>query len=134
MMIQSDIPVNYPVDTLPSIPGTVIATYQQPLDFMSMVNVPFIVCTITTIYFIIKSIEGGTGKAISTWRKSAIVILVGAIYATIFNIYFNADHSALLLSFVVSTFGYDIVIKPLLRKIGIHYKDYKTTDKPITKI
>ena len=133
MMLQSDIPVNYPVD-VPLISGTIVSTYQPPLDFMTMVNVPYILCTIITIYFIIKSIESATKKPITSYFKSGIVIIIGGIYATIFNLKFHADHTTLLLSFVMSTFGYDLVIKPLLRKVGIHYKDYKTTDKPITKL
>lgn len=129
-MIQSDIPINYPVDTsavtpIQPIPAT---------DLMSMVNLPYILCTIITIYFVIKSIETTTNKPIHTWYKSGIVMLIGTVYAVIFNIKFHADQTALLLSFVLSTFGYDLIIKPILRKIGIHYKDYKITDKPITKI
>ena len=129
-MIQSNIPINYPVDTIPTNP--IIPT--STLDFMSMVHIPYMICTMITIYFIIKSIESITNKPITSWFKSGIVVVIGSIYATIFNLKFHVDHSALLLSFVLSTFGYDLLVKPLLRKVGIHYKDYKTTDKPITKI
>lgn len=121
-MIQSDIPINYPVDTIPTVSGTVTSTPQLPLDFMSMVNIPYMLCTIVTIYFIIKSIDTATKKTITSYIKSGIVVLIGGIYAFIFSLKFNADHSTLLLSFVLSTFGYDLVIKPLLRKVGIHYK------------
>lgn len=129
-MLQSDIAINYPIDTVAVVSTQPTAT----IDFMSMVNIPYMLCTIITIYFVIKSIESTTNKPIHTWYKSGLVTLIGIIYATIFNIKFNTDHSVLLLSFVLSTFGYDLIIKPLLRKIGIHYKDYRTTDKPITKI
>jgi len=130
MMIQSDIPIDYPVDTVATTP--IIPTAN--IDLLSMVNLPYILCTIITIYFIIKSIESNINKPISSYIKSAIVISIGILYAIIFNLKFHIDHSALLLSFVLSTFGYDLIIKPLLRKVGIHYKDYKTTDKPITKL
>jgi len=101
------------------------------VDFLSMVDIPYIVCVMTTIYFAIKVLEGLKKTHVPPWWKSAIVIIIGIIYGEIFDQYFDTKHQVLLLSFVVSTFGYDLVMKPLLKKIGINYKEYDPIKSPV---
>lgn len=99
------------------------------VDFLSMVDIPYIVCVMTTIYFVIKALEGFKKTHIPPWWKSTIVILIGIIYGIVFKQYFETKSQILLLSFVVSTFGYDLIMKPLLKKIGINYKEYTADTK-----
>jgi len=118
-------------DTLETIINTSSSVINS-INILDMINVSYILCTMITIYSVIKLIENN--KPISSYIKSAIVLSIGLIYGLIFDVEFNANHNSLLSSFVLSTFGYDLIIKPLLRKLGLHYKDYKTTDKAVPKI
>lgn len=95
----------------------------QLLNNVSLVFIS-IVCLIT--YGIIEVLKGILKKDIPRNIKSIISLIVG-ISVMMFYIYkLNASLEMVLLSFLICTFGYDLIIKPIFKAIKRHFADSKS--------
>lgn len=95
----------------------------QLLNNVSLVFIS-IVCLIT--YGIIEVLKGILKKDIPRNIKSIISLIVG-VSVMMFYIYkLNASLEMVLLSFLICTFGYDLIIKPILKAIKRHFADSKS--------
>lgn len=94
----------------------------QLLNNVSLVFIS-IVCLIT--YGIIEVLKGILKKDIPRNIKSIISLIVG-VSVIMFYIYkLNASLEMVLLSFLICTFGYDLIIKPIFKAIKQHFADSK---------
>ena len=95
----------------------------QLLNNVSLVFIS-IVCLIT--YGIIEVLKGILKKDIPRNIKSIISLIVG-VSVMMFYIYkLNASLEMVLLSFLICTFGYDLIIKPIFKAIKRHFADSKS--------
>lgn len=90
---------------------TIIA---QLLDSISFSFIA-IVCLLT--YGVIKTIQGIIGCEISRLMKSIVALIAGIIMCIIYIVIVKASIETVLLSFLICTFGYDIILKPIIKCI-----------------
>lgn len=86
----------------------------QLLNSVSLVFIA-IVCLIT--YGIIETINGIRKKPVSRNVKSIISLVVGILVAIFYIYKLEASIESILLSFLICTFGYDLILKPILKTI-----------------
>ena len=95
----------------------------QLLNNVSLVFIS-IVCLIT--YGVIEVLKSILKKDIHRNIKSIISLIVG-VSVMMFYIYkLNASLETVLLSFLICTFGYDLIIKPIFKAIKRHFADSKS--------
>lgn len=91
----------------------------------------FAYCIVVNIltYIIIKIVIEARNKDIKTWIKRVILLILilstGVVYYII-----GQDIRLIINSGILATVSWDIVFKPLCKKIGI---DYKKVDKNMVK-
>lgn len=91
----------------------------------------FAYCIVVNIltYVIIKIVGEATSKGVKTWIKRVIllacILLTGVLYYAI-----GQDVKLIINSGILATVSWDIVFKPLCKKVGI---DYKKVDKDMVK-
>lgn len=88
--------------------------FMQLLNSVSLVFIA-IVCLIT--YGIIETIKGIRKKPVSRNVKSIISLVVGILIAIFYIYKLDASIESVLLSFLICTFGYDLILKPILKAI-----------------
>lgn len=86
----------------------------QLLNSVSLVFIA-IVCLIT--YGIIETIKGIRKKPVSRNVKSIISLVVGILVAIFYIYKLKASIESILLSFLICTFGYDLILKPIFKAI-----------------
>lgn len=91
----------------------------------------FAYCIVVNIltYVIIKIVGEATNKGVKTWIKRVIllacILLTGVLYYAT-----GQDVKLIINSGILATVSWDIVFKPLCKKVGI---DYKKVDKDMVK-
>lgn len=96
------------------------------IQLLQSINFVFIaiVCLIT--YGIIQLSNTLIKKEIPRTAKSIISLIIGIIVAIIYIKFMDVSLESILLSFLICTFGYDIILKPLFKSI---IKKFTTEDK-----
>lgn len=95
----------------------------QLLNSVSLVFIA-IVCLIT--YGIIETIKGIRKKPVSRNVKSIISLVVGILVAIFYIYKLEASIESILLSFLICTFGYDLILKPILKAIKAKFSTKHT--------
>lgn len=95
----------------------------QLLNSVSLVFIT-IVCLIT--YGIIETIKGIRKKPVSRNVKSIISLVVGILVAIFYIYKLEASIESILLSFLICTFGYDLILKPILKAIKAKFSTKHT--------
>ena len=83
-----------------------------------------IVCLIT--YGIIQTIQNISKAKISRKAKSIITLIVGILTAILYVFKLDASLETVLLSFLISTFGYDLILKPIFKRITQRFANSKS--------
>lgn len=97
--------------------------FMQLLNSVSLVFIA-IVCLIT--YGIIETIKGIRKKPVSRNVKSIISLVVGILVAIFYIYKLEASIESILLSFLICTFGYDLILKPILKAIKAKFSTKHT--------
>lgn len=95
----------------------------QLLNSVSLVFIA-IVCLIT--YGIIETIKGIRKKPVSRNVKSIISLVVGILVAIFYIYKLKASIESILLSFLICTFGYDLILKPIFKAIKAKFSTKHT--------
>lgn len=83
-----------------------------------------IVCLIT--YGIIQTIQNISKAKVSRKAKSIITLIVGILTAILYVFKLDASLETVLLSFLISTFGYDLILKSIFKRITQRFADSKS--------
>lgn len=83
-----------------------------------------IVCLIT--YGIIQTIQNISKAKVSRKAKSIITLIVGILTAILYIFKLDASLETVLLSFLISTFGYDLILKPIFKRITQRFANSKS--------
>lgn len=83
-----------------------------------------IVCLIT--YGIIQTIQNIFKAKVSRKAKSIITLIIGILTAILYVFKLDASLETILLSFLISTFGYDLILKPIFKRITQRFADSKS--------
>ena len=59
-------------------------------------------------------------------KKSLVSLIVGIAIMVLYLYKLDASLETVLLSFLICTFGYDLIIKPILKAIKRHFADSKS--------
>lgn len=97
--------------------------FMQLLNSVSLVFIA-IVCLIT--YGIIETIKGIRKKPVSRNVKSIISLVVGILVAIFYIYKLKASIESILLSFLICTFGYDLILKPIFKAIKAKFSTKHT--------
>ena len=98
--------------------------FMQLLNSVSLVFIA-IVCLIT--YGINETFKGILKKPLPRNVKSIISLIVGILVAIFYIYKLETSIESVLLSFLICTFGYDLILKPILKAIKAKFST-KYTD------
>ena len=84
------------------------------ISLVSSINVVFIAIVCLVTYGINDTITRFTKKELSRNFKSIVSLVVGIITACAYIKFHMASTEGVLLSFLICTFGYDLILKPML--------------------
>lgn len=65
-------------------------------------------------------------KKLPRYFKSLVSLIVGIVTMVLYLYKLDASLETVLLSFLICTFGYDLIIKPILKAIKRHFADSKS--------
>ena len=87
------------------------------VTFMNYISVPSINA---------KNDEAIAKKKLPRYFKSLVSLIVGIATIVLYLYKLDASLETVLLSFLICTFGYDLIIKPILKAIKRHFADSKS--------
>lgn len=96
------------------------------LQLIQSISIVYIAIVCLTTYGIIQTISNITKCKVSRKAKSIISLIVGILTAILYICEFNASLETVLLSFLISTFGYDLLLKPIFKRITQRFADSKS--------
>lgn len=96
------------------------------LQLIQSISIVYIAIVCLTTYGIIQTISNITKCKISRKAKSIISLIVGILTAILYICKFDASLEAVLFSFLISTFGYDLILKPIFKRITQRFADSKS--------
>lgn len=96
------------------------------LQLIQSISIVYIAMVCLTTYGIIQTISNITKCKVSRKAKSIISLIVGILTAILYICKFDASLETVLLSFLISTFGYDLILKPIFKRITQHFADSKS--------
>ena len=96
------------------------------LQLIQSISIVYIAIVCLTTYGIIQTISNITKCKVSRKAKSIISLIVGILTAILYICKFNSSLETVLLSFLISTFGYDLILKPIFKRITQHFADSKS--------
>ena len=92
-------------------------------NLFNSISFAFIAIVLLTTYGINEIITKITKKKLSRYFKSLVSLIVGIV---LYLYKLDASLETVLLSFLICTFGYDLIIKPILKAIKRHFADSKS--------
>lgn len=95
------------------------------LQLIQSISIVYIAIVCLTTYGIIQTISNITKCKVSRKTKSIISLIVGILTAILYVCEFDASLETVLLSFLISTFGYDLLLKPMFKRITHYCADSK---------
>lgn len=96
------------------------------LSLIQSISFVYIVIVCLTTYGIIQMITSIKKTKVSRQSKSLISFIVGIVTAVLYIYKLNASIETVLLSFLICTFGYDLILKPIFKGIKKHFTDSKS--------
>lgn len=96
------------------------------LQLIQSISIVYIAIVCLTTYGIIQTISNITKCKVSRKAKSIISLIVGILTAVFYICKFDASLETVLLSFLISTFGYDLILKPIFKRITQRFADSKS--------
>lgn len=95
------------------------------LQLIQSISIVYIAIVCLTTYGIIQTISNITKCKVSRKAKSIISLIVGILTAILYICKLDASLETVLLSFLISTFGYDLLFKPMFKRITQRCADSK---------
>ena len=92
-------------------------------NLFNSISFAFIAIVLLTTYGINEIITKITKKKLPRYFKSLVSLLVGIAIMVLYLYKLDASLETVLLSFLICTFGYDLIIKPILKAIKRHFAD-----------
>ena len=87
-------------------------------DLLSRFDFAYMLVVNLVTYLLIKAAdELNEDKVIPTWMKRTTAVIVGVLLAMV-AILIGADNTTIFYSFFVSLVSWDVVFKPILKKLG----------------
>lgn len=96
------------------------------LQLIQSISIVYIAIVCLTTYGIIQTISNITKGKVSRKAKSIISLIVGILTAILYICKFDSSLETVLLSFLISTFGYDLILKPIFKRITQRFADSKS--------
>lgn len=94
---------------------------EKLLDIFSL---EYMFSVIVASYLVIKLVDALNGeKVVPTWLKRLITCLVGAVFFVVFAKFTDVTVQCLMASFFSAVFVYDTVIKAIIKKFNIDYRE-----------
>ena len=94
-------------------------------NLFNSISFAFIAIVLLTTYGINEIITKIT-KKLPRYFKSLVSLIVGIAIMVLYLYKLDASLETVLLSFLICTFGYDLIIKPILKAIKRHFADSKS--------
>jgi len=95
------------------------------LQLFQSISFVYIAIVCLTTYGIIQTIQNIFKAKILRKAKSIITLIVGILTAILYIFKLDASLETVLLSFLISTFGYDLILKPIFKRITQRFADSK---------
>ena len=95
-------------------------------NLFNSISFTFIAIVLLTTYGINEIITKITKKKLSRYFKSLVSLIVGIAIMVLYLYKLDASLETVLLSFLICTFGYDLIIKSILKAIKRHFADSKS--------
>lgn len=95
-------------------------------NLFNSISFAFIAIVLLTTYGINEIITKITKKKLSRYFKSLVSLIVGIATMGLYLYKLDTSLETVLLSFLICTFGYDLIIKPILKAIKRHFADSKS--------
>lgn len=95
------------------------------LQLFQSISLVYIAIVCLTTYGIIQTIQNISKAKISRKAKSIITLIIGILTAILYIFKLDASLETVLLSFLISTFGYDLILKPIFKRITQRFADSK---------
>ena len=87
-------------------------------DLLSRFDFAYMIVVNLVTYLLIKAVDELNGdKVIPTWLKRTTAVIVGVLLAIV-AIMIGADKTTIFYSFFVSLVSWDVVFKPIIKKLG----------------
>lgn len=96
------------------------------LQLFQSISLVYIAIVCLTTYGIIQTIQNISKAKVSRKAKSIITLIVGILTAILYIFKLDASLETVLLSFLISTFGYDLILKPIFKRITQRFADSKS--------
>lgn len=96
------------------------------LQLFKSISLVYIAIVCLTTYGIIQIIQNISKAKVSRKAKSIITLIVGILTAIFYVFKLDASLETVLLSFLISTFGYDLILKPIFKRITQRFADSKS--------
>ena len=96
------------------------------LQLFQSIRLAYIAIVCLTTYGIIQTIQNISKAKVSRKAKSVITLIVGILTAILYVFKLDASLETVLLSFLISTFGYDLILKPIFKRITQRFADSKS--------
>lgn len=96
------------------------------LQLIQFISIVYIAIVCLTTYGIIQTIQNISKAKISRKAKSIITLIVGILTAILYIFKLDASLETVLLSFLISTFGYDLILKSIFKRITQRFADSKS--------
>lgn len=96
------------------------------LQLFQSISLVYIAIVCLTTYGIIQTIQNISKAKVSRKAKSIITLIVGILTAIFYIFKLDASLETVLLSFLISTFGYDLILKPIFKRITQRFADSKS--------
>lgn len=96
------------------------------LQLFQSISLVYIAIVCLTTYGIIQIIQNISKAKVSRKAKSIITLIVGIFTAILYMFKLDASIETVLLSFLISTFGYDLILKPIFKRITQRFADSKS--------
>ena len=94
------------------------------LQLIQSISIVYIAIVCLTTYGIIQTIQNIS--KVSRKAKSIITLIVGILTAILYIFKLYASLETVLLSFLISTFGYDLILKSIFKRITQRFADSKS--------
>lgn len=96
------------------------------LQLFQSISLVYIAIVCLTTYSIIQTIQNIFKAKVSRKAKSIITLIVGILTAILYIFKLDTSLETILLSFLISTFGYDLILKPIFKRITQRFADSKS--------
>ena len=95
-------------------------------NLFNSISFAFIAIVLLATYGINEIATKIAKKKLPRYFKCIISLIVGILTAILYICKFDSSLETVLLSFLISTFGYDLILKPIFKRITQRFADSKS--------